>query len=232
MGYPLSPAMLREVAIAVLQDGLFFHSNKPTTPSMPNDTQGANPSPSHANPSSGSTDPSSGGAGPSSARAGPSSARASSSSARAGPSSEGAGPSSHHTGPSSGYAGTASTAGGGSVPEPQHTGGAHTLSSHGKFATVSLDHSKPSHPDLTKIADEKFKKILPYIIPCVHPKGRHVQHFRHELLLELATIALHIFLTKYPHLRSAYNTSEHLSRSIFASICGIVSLFFIKWCMS
>lgn len=142
----------------------------------------------------------------------------------AGPSTQGADTSS---------AGAASTAGGasdqrtdgGSVDQDVQ-GVGNTTVSRGTFAMVGLD--EPSHPDLAKIASQQFEVIRPWIRRCIHPKGRHVFHFRHELLLELATIGIHLFLTKYPHLREQFDDSKHLSRLIFASVIGIVSQFFIE----
>lgn len=96
----------------------------------------------------------------------------------------------------------------------------------GNFTLVSLD--KPSHPDVAKIANEKYQAIEPHIRHCIHPEGRRVLHFRHELLQKLVTAGICAFLTKYPHLRNSYSVLERLSRLIFASGCGIVSLFFIR----
>lgn len=96
------------------------------------------------------------------------------------------------------------------------------------YSLVGLDSNGSAHPDLAKIARDKFEAIRPYIRDCVDPQGRPVYHFQHQLMLELVTAAIRIFLTKYPHLREAYSASERLSRLIFGLVVGVVSLFFIE----
>lgn len=114
------------------------------------------------------------------------------------------------------------------APQDRQQGTSNTSASlrqgKGSFTMVSLDHTTPAHhPDIAKIADDKFEELQPYIRKCMHPAGRRVGHFRHELLLDMVNFGIHWFLQKFPHLRNHYNIKDRLSRLIIASNCGIVS---------